>query len=266
MDNMKNRRLQELDHSDFEIVDGEPDIRGWDVKNATGQKIGEVEDLIVDAAQKKVRYMVVDLGHNDLNLDDRKILLPIGLAELDTKEDDVLIPRIQTEQLRSLPVYDKDHLDAEVEGRICSTLGRTGEKMQIASNAEPNPEFYRHDYFNDDNLYKNRSGRMAGAQPVNNDYERGLRLWEARSKGGIVETGTDRNNNSRNNVRSEESYRGQSSMNEEDRMERIRNRRDQYEQRRQIGGMEKNRESSYGNNRSVERRISEEGLRDPDEQ
>jgi hypothetical protein len=107
---------------------------------------------------------------------------------------------------------------------------------------------------------------MVGAQPVNNDYERGLRLWEARSKGGIVETGTDRNNNSRNNVRSEESYRGQSSMNEEDRMERIRNRRDQYEQRRQIGGMEKNRGSSYGNNRSVERRISEEGLRDPDEQ
>jgi hypothetical protein len=49
-------------------------------------------------------------------------------------------------------------------------------------------------------------------------------------------------------------------------MERIRNRRDQYEQRRQIGGMEKNRGSSYGNNRSVERRISEEGLRDPDEQ
>ena len=31
MDNMKHRRLQELDRSDFEIVEGEPDIRGWDV-------------------------------------------------------------------------------------------------------------------------------------------------------------------------------------------------------------------------------------------
>ena len=54
MDNMKHRRLQELDRSDFGIVEGEPDIRGWDVKNTRGQKIGEVEELIVDARQKKV--------------------------------------------------------------------------------------------------------------------------------------------------------------------------------------------------------------------
>ena len=40
MDNMKHRRLQELDRSDFQIVDGEPDIRGWDVKNINKQKIG----------------------------------------------------------------------------------------------------------------------------------------------------------------------------------------------------------------------------------
>ncbi|HJW16709.1 MAG TPA: PRC-barrel domain-containing protein [Flavisolibacter sp.] len=263
---MKHRRLQELDHSDFEIVDGEPDIRGWDVKNASGQKIGEVEDLIVDAAQKKVRYMVVDLGHNDLDLDDRKVLLPIGLAELDTKEDDVLIPRIQTEQLRGLPVYDKDHLDSEVEGRICSTLGRTGDRMQLAGNAEPNPEFYRHDYFNDDNLYRNRSNRTSSAQAVNNDYERGLRLWESGSQGGIVGSGTDINNRSGNDIRREESYRGQGNINEQDRMQRIRNRRDQYEQRRQVGGMDQNRGSSYGHERSVEKRIREEGLRDPDEQ
>ena len=156
MDNMKHRRLQELDRSDFEIVDGEPDIRGWDVKNASGQKIGEVEDLIVDAAQKKVRYMVVDLDHNDLGLDDRKVLMPIGLAELDNKEDDVMLRGVQTEQLRSLPAYDKDQLDGEVENRICSVLGRTGERNAISSGSEPTPEFYRHDYFNDSNLYRNR--------------------------------------------------------------------------------------------------------------
>jgi len=72
--------------SDFEIVDGEPDIRGWDVKNATGQKIGEVEDLIIDARLKKVRYMVVDLDDNDLDIKHDKVAIPIGLAELDKKE------------------------------------------------------------------------------------------------------------------------------------------------------------------------------------
>ena len=98
MDNMKHRRLQELDRSDFEIVKGEPDIRGWDVKDARGQKIGEVEELIIDATEKKVRYMVVDLDDNKLNLNHRKVLVPIGLAELDSDHDDVLTPKISPQQ------------------------------------------------------------------------------------------------------------------------------------------------------------------------
>src|SRR5215212_4753132 len=111
MDNMKHRRLQELDRSDFAIVDGEPDIRGWDVKNAQGQKIGEVEELIVDAKMKKVRYMVVDLDDDELDLDDdRKVLIPIGLAELHKDDDDVILPNVQATQLTSLPEYDKDRL------------------------------------------------------------------------------------------------------------------------------------------------------------
>ncbi len=36
-ENKKNTRLQKLSNSDFEIVDGESDIRGWDVKDAYGQ-------------------------------------------------------------------------------------------------------------------------------------------------------------------------------------------------------------------------------------
>lgn len=38
--------LGELD--DCEIADGEPDIRGWDVKGADGRMLGEVADLLVD--------------------------------------------------------------------------------------------------------------------------------------------------------------------------------------------------------------------------
>src|SRR5215211_4992489 len=108
MDSMKHRRLQEMDRSDFEIVKGEPDIRGWDVKNALGKKIGEVEELIVDAQQKKVRYMVVDLDDNELKLDHRKVLIPIGLAELHKEDDDVLLPSVEAEQLTALPGYDKN--------------------------------------------------------------------------------------------------------------------------------------------------------------
>ena len=135
MEKKKYNRLQELDHSNFEIVKGEPDIRGWDVRYMTGQKLGTVEELIIDIEDKKVRYMVVDLDENELKLIHRKILIPIGLTELDKKEDDVLIPNISLEQLSRLPEYEKDHLDPVIERRISSTLGREMHEAELAEAA-----------------------------------------------------------------------------------------------------------------------------------
>ena len=246
---MKHRRLQELDRSDFQIVDKEPDIRGWDVKNNTGQKIGEVEELIVDAPEKKVRYMVVDLDDNKLKLEHRKVLIPIGLAELDRDKDDVLIPNISPEQFNDLPVYDRDHLTPDVERRICSTLDRQKNPStvrQVAEtenqskkteerntrkqkeNDEISPDFYRHESYNLDNLYKNR---MHEAHPAHNknesEYDRGLKLWEHRSEGGIVSDSNNREEASP--ARDRDYYRD---MDEETRRDMVRRRRSDYEKRR----------------------------------
>jgi sporulation protein YlmC with PRC-barrel domain len=247
MDNMKHRRLQELDRSDFEIVNGEPDIRGWDVKNSAGKKIGEVEELIVDARQKKVRYMVVDLDDNELKLDHRKVLIPIGLAELDKKDDDVILPNVHPEQLHSLPVYDINNLTPETERNICTALGRKKETMTVSKdNQEQDSEFYTHDYFSEDNLYKHR---LHEAQPSNaqSEYERGLRLWEKRSEGGILPDSSGKR----------ESYR-ENEIEENAKMEMVRNRRHAYEQRRAGTG----RDAYRRRDNSVEGRIRDEGLRD----
>jgi sporulation protein YlmC with PRC-barrel domain len=247
MDNMKHRRLQELDRSDFEIVNGEPDIRGWDVKNTAGQKIGEVEELIVDASQKKVRYMVVDLNNNELKFDHHKVLIPIGLAELYKDGDDVVLPNVNAEQLRLLPDYDNDQLNPEIERRICSVLGRNKETMHASNrNDEHDSEFYSHDYYNDDNLYKHRLHEAQTVNKSESEYERGLRLWEKRSAGGILPGDTRREN-----------YR-EKRVDEDARMEMVRNRRNAYEQRR--GGIGRDNYHRHDNN--VERRIRDEGLRD----
>ena len=239
---MKHRRLQELDRSDFEIVDKEPDIRGWDVKNTDREKIGEVEELIVDAQEKKVRYMVVDLKENELNLDRKKVLIPIGLAELDKKDDDVIIPNISPQQFGGLPLYDRDQLTADVERRIFSTFDnrtqsttvrqttKKPERTTVKNRSESDkvdPEFYKHEYYNLDNLYKNR---MHEAEPANkkneSEYERGLRLWERRSEGTVIPDERGRETNAQ---RERDSYR---EMDEEARMEMIKNRRNNYQQRR----------------------------------
>jgi sporulation protein YlmC with PRC-barrel domain len=269
MDNMKHRRLQELDRSDFEIVEGEPDIRGWDVKNSHGEKIGEVEELILDAKMKKVRYMVVDMDDNDLKLDHHKVLLPIGLAELHKDDDDVILPGVQIEQLRNLPDYDKDHLDGRYERQICSILGRNPETVNIKEDQEDDPEFYRHDYFNDDNLYKHRL-HEAQAGRKESEYEKGLRLWERRSQGGIIaENDSERRTRteSTGGLGREESIREREI--EEARMEMVRNRRNNYKQRRysDTRGSERDRDRERSGRRdhTIEGRIRDEGLREDKE-
>lgn len=46
-----------------QIAREEPDVRGWDVFGSDGQRIGEVDDLLVDTASGRVRYLDVDLEH-----------------------------------------------------------------------------------------------------------------------------------------------------------------------------------------------------------
>lgn len=189
-DNMKHRRLQELGESDFEIVKGQPDIRGWDVKDSSGETIGEVDELILDAQSRKVRYMVVDLDDDALDLEeDRTVLIPIGLAELHEKDDDVLIPGVSTAQLRQLPKYDKDHLDAEVERSVCSALGRTD--LSSVNETGNESALYEHDHFNDQNLY---SRRLLPASTTAGNENKGINFQEksgyTRSRSGEYNSGT----------------------------------------------------------------------------
>ncbi len=65
------RYLTELSGSDYQIVEGEPDIRGWEVKSESGAYIGEVDELLFDP-QATVSYLVVHLDDNDMAIRDKK--------------------------------------------------------------------------------------------------------------------------------------------------------------------------------------------------
>jgi hypothetical protein len=86
-------RLVHLDDAgDLQVADGDPDIRGWDVRTADGEKIGKVKDLIVDTGLMKVRYIEASIDKEVLNAsDDRHVLIPVGSARLDDDEDDVYL-------------------------------------------------------------------------------------------------------------------------------------------------------------------------------
>lgn len=157
-DNRKTR-LQKLSGSDFEIADGQSDIRGWDVKDETGRQLGQVEELIFDYQSRKVRYIVVDLEENDFDLEDREVLVPVGIAELHEKDDDVILPGVTAEQLRMLPPYEESRFDTEHETSIRNVFGGLG-GAALAGGSDA--DFYNHGHFNDNNLYRNRTGTTEG--------------------------------------------------------------------------------------------------------
>jgi uncharacterized protein (TIGR02271 family) len=151
--NEKNNynRLQELGGSDYKIAEGEDNIKGWDVKDMQDNDLGDVDELIFDVESLKVRYLVLDLDKNkDLGLENRKVLIPIGMAELDHEDDEVILKNISIDQIRALPDYDKDNLNSDYEQRNYSSLAGAG------AAAATTADFYNNDNFNDRNLYRNR--------------------------------------------------------------------------------------------------------------
>lgn len=169
----KKRRLQELRGSDFEIAKGQPDIRGWEVRDAGGRKIGKVHELIFDSRAQKVRYMVVNvLDTKELELEKRTVMLPIGLALLQPKDDDVILKNVTPFQLRALPRYSKDDLGTKAERNISTVFGRT-DMGSDASDADLEEDFYKHDLFKEDDMY--RTDREQTATTTNSDNTRAER-------------------------------------------------------------------------------------------
>jgi hypothetical protein len=167
-----DHRMEELHDSNFEIVDGEPDITGWKIKSRSGKRVGKVKDLLFDTHSRKVRYLIADLDDNELGIDDdRRVLIPIGMAELYTKSDRrerehrdpaynsydptldekvVYLHTVTAEQLDELPSYEKGRVSRHIEVAIRRIL-EPPEKDEYERD-----EFYRHRQFDDDNFYHHR--------------------------------------------------------------------------------------------------------------
>lgn len=96
--------LNDMDH--YKVADGDPDIRGWNVKTADGRSAGKVEGLVVDADALRVEFLDVELDRKGLNLkDDRHVLVPIATARLDDDHDDVLLGKTTATDLAGFQAY-----------------------------------------------------------------------------------------------------------------------------------------------------------------
>ncbi|MBW3569947.1 MAG: PRC-barrel domain-containing protein, partial [Gemmatimonadetes bacterium] len=109
--------LGQLD--DFKVAEGEPDVRGWEVLASDGRKIGEVDELLVDTAAMKVRYLDVDVDEAmTAGGPDRHVLIPIGYARLQEDRDCVTVDALASSDLRAVPSYDQGPLTRDFETSV----------------------------------------------------------------------------------------------------------------------------------------------------
>lgn len=179
----KSKRLQELRGSGYEVAKGQPDIRGWEVRDSHGHLMGKVHELIFDSRANKVRYMVINVNDSkELQLEKRTVMVPIGLAVLEHKYDDVILPNVTPFQLRALPRYDKNDLGTRAEHAISTVFGRTDTKTTTTHTNEDDVDesFYNNEMFNEDNMYSLRRG-STGANHESRQEARRMSEAEAAS-------------------------------------------------------------------------------------
>jgi sporulation protein YlmC with PRC-barrel domain len=78
--------LYKLSDSGLTVAKPEEDIRGWKVVDRDGEDVGEVDDLMIDDRERKVRFIRVASG-GFLGLGETKFMIPIDAITRITKDE-----------------------------------------------------------------------------------------------------------------------------------------------------------------------------------
>ena len=78
-----------------------------DIKNATGEKIGSVKDIMIDTETGQVEYYVVSVG-GFFGLGDELHAVPPQALRVDT-QDECLIMDVTKERMENAPGFDQDN-------------------------------------------------------------------------------------------------------------------------------------------------------------
>jgi sporulation protein YlmC with PRC-barrel domain len=100
--------LIRLSDTDLILVKRSEDIRARDVLDMAGEELGEVDDLLIDEQERKVRFIEVASG-GFLGLGATKFLIPVDAIRRVT-EDAVYISQSR-ERVAGAPRYDPDFVD-----------------------------------------------------------------------------------------------------------------------------------------------------------
>ena len=158
--NINYSNLEELSNSSYQLTKGESDIRGWLARNEAGVSVGKVRDLLFDPEQNAVRYVIIDLDNLAADVENKAVLVPIGLVSLADDKDEVVLPDIHLDQYRALPPYIIAEVTHQMEDKIRDVIGSPAAlRMEETIMEIDRANFYRHHHFDKTN-FLNRGDQL----------------------------------------------------------------------------------------------------------
>lgn len=148
------------DLGDFQVAEGYPDPRGWDVMGAGGQKLGKVHDLIVDTGQMRTRYLDIKLDKDAIGTkDDHDVLIPVGAAQLDDNDDNVMLGSMTETQLAALPRFEHGEITRSYEDSVLAGMpaGAAASGAAASGATAAGADYYDTHHFDDKRFFSSRN-------------------------------------------------------------------------------------------------------------
>ncbi len=142
----KDRHLFYLNElSDYKVASDDPDVRGWDVRDADDRVVGKVENLLVNKRTEKVVYLDVEVDtsiieknhkpygspaksdvHEFINKEgENHLIIPIGHARLNEDKKFVYTDKINHQTFAETKRKEKGaHVDREYEVVVLESYNR----------------------------------------------------------------------------------------------------------------------------------------------
>ena len=95
-------------------------VTGDDVVNLQEEKLGKLQDIMLDIAQGKIRYAVLSSG-GFLGMGDRLFAIPWSALTLDTANKRFLLD-VDVERLKNAPGFDQDQWPNMADTSWSSTI------------------------------------------------------------------------------------------------------------------------------------------------
>ena len=94
---------------DWRVAEGDPDIRGWEVFDTSGEKIGQIDDLLINTTTGEAVYAVIAYG-GSLGIGTKRALLPIDDLQLDLGNKQAIC-HYSVDALKAAPEYEEGRVD-----------------------------------------------------------------------------------------------------------------------------------------------------------